>query len=437
MTADSFDCVIVGARCAGAPLATHLARGGMKVCVVDAAKLPSDQPISTHAIHAIGMDYLDELGVVAQIRAKTPEVRASRLTVGGTHVDIRLPSGREMYCPRRSLLDPLLGDAAVAAGADLRDETAVVDVLRDGERVTGVRVQHGGRTSELRARVVVGADGRNSTVARRVGAAEYHGYEAPRGGYWAYWPATRAFDELPFQTHIDISGTDARFAFRTDGDLVIAGALTEVARARTWKKDILDSVRGALASSPIIRTVVEGNAPASRFVGLMKLRSFYRQAVGPGWALVGDAGLHKDPTPGYGITDALRDAKALSVALLDGREAALTVYWRRRDVVSLPLYAHAEAMGALDYDNPFNQIVVRRLASDPALSDRLRDVFERRISPFDLVPTWRVLGWAALALLQGQTEIWPHLVSGGKRGAWVREEVTRRRALLEAAQERL
>src|SRR5258706_5593907 len=100
-----FDCIVVGARCAGAPLAVHLSRGGMKVCVLDAAKLPSDQPFSTHAIAAPGMDYLDELGVGARVRAGAPPVDAYRLAVGRVHVDLRLGSGPELFCPRCSPLD--------------------------------------------------------------------------------------------------------------------------------------------------------------------------------------------------------------------------------------------------------------------------------------------------------------------------------------------
>jgi flavin-dependent dehydrogenase len=438
MSGDSFDCIIVGARCAGAPLATHLARAGQRVCVVDAAKIPSDQPFSTHAIQPSGLGYLDELGVGDSIRKVTPAVRASRLDVGGATVDVVLAAGREMYCPRRSVLDPLLADAAVAAGADLRDETAVLDLLRDGERVTGVHVRSGDRSYDLRARLVVGADGRNSIVARRVKAAEYHGFDGPRAGYWGYFPATRAFDELPFQTYIEIIGNDARFAFRTDSDLVIAGSLSLSTTVQPWRSDIQGSVLKSLGESAVTRMILEGgNRPVAPLVGLIKLRSFFRVPVGPGWALVGDAGLHKDPTAGYGITDALRDAKALSVAVLDGREAALEVYWRERDVKAVPLFAHASAMGSIDYDNPFNRLIVSRVSADPAFEERLRAVIERRMKPFEMVSTWQVLGWTAGALLRGQTDIFPGFLDSLKRGTWEQRESARRQKLLDVARQKL
>ena len=158
--------------------------------------------------------------------------------------------------------------------------------------------------------------------------------------------------------------------------------------------------------------------------------------LAPGWALVGDAGLHKDPTPGYGITDALRDAKALSQALLTGQPAALEVYWRRRDVESVPLYANASAMGSLDYDNPFNRIIIGKLGSE-AFAEPLRATMERKVSPFEVLAAWRVLGWAASALLRGKTEILPHLVRSVKRGTWVANEMKYRRGLLVDAESRL
>jgi flavin-dependent dehydrogenase len=405
---------------------------------LDAAKLPSDQPFSTHAIQPAGIDYLDELGVGARIREVTPPVRASRLAVGAARVDLRMMAARPMYCPRRTTLDPLLADAAVQAGAELRDQTAVLELLRDGDRVVGVRARHGTVTSDLRAKIVVGADGRNSTVAKQVRAEEYHPEETGRGGYWGYFPTTPAVEALPFQTYIEIHGADARFLFRTDGDLVVAGALAPLAVARTWSRDIGKHVRASMQQSDVIGPALQGGAEqVGRFVGLMRLRSFFRVPVGPGWALVGDAGLHKDPTPGYGITDALRDAKALSRAILDGRDAAYEVYWRERDVESIPLYANATAMGSLDYDNPFNELIIDKLQTIPELGARLIQVLDRAVSPFETIATWRVLAWTANALLRGRGEIWAPFLRSGQRGTWVGRELAHRRALLDRARQRL
>jgi flavin-dependent dehydrogenase len=409
----------------------------MRVCVLDADPIPSDQPFSTHAIAPPGMDRLDELGVGSRVRAVAPSVRVARITVGNVSLDMHLPEDRAMYAPRRSVLDPLLAEAAVSAGAELRDRTAVLDVMRDDGRVTGVVARSNGARYEVRARWVIGADGRNSTIAKRVAADEYNGAESERGGYWAYFPNNATFSRFPFQTYIEIEKQSARFAFQTDSDLVVAGALDLPSVAKRWSDDPNRHVDSSLGRSDVIRHLVEGNRAATRYVGLIRGRWFFRTPVGSGWALVGDAGLHKDPTPGYGITDALRDAKALAAALIDGREAALEVYWRNRDVQSVPLYENALNMGSLAYDNPFNEIVFTKVNESPVLLERMRATIERTLSPFEALPPWRVLGWTAGALLRGKTEIVPHFLATAKRGNRVAKELKLRKALLERAKQRL
>ena len=177
-----FDVAIVGARCAGAALAQRLATAGLSVALLDAAKLPSDQRTSTHLIHPPGMDELDALGVADAVRQASPALSAVRLSYDGREVRLPNPDGRPAHCLRREILDGLLQRAAVDCGAELFPQTRVVDVLRDQRgKVSGVVTRHrGGVTDRLQADFVVGADGRNSTIAKLVGAGEYLGYEAPR-----------------------------------------------------------------------------------------------------------------------------------------------------------------------------------------------------------------------------------------------------------------
>jgi 2-polyprenyl-6-methoxyphenol hydroxylase-like FAD-dependent oxidoreductase len=159
-----FDVVVVGARCSGAALATFLGHQGVSVLVVDKDTLPGDQVLSTHTIHPPGMDVLDQLGVGDAVRARAPASRIARLAKRGGWVDAPFRDDRAEYCPRRKRLDALLQDAARDAGADLRDRTRLIALTHDADRVTGVRVEHDGREEEIRARLVVGADGRRSTV---------------------------------------------------------------------------------------------------------------------------------------------------------------------------------------------------------------------------------------------------------------------------------
>lgn len=406
------------------------------MCLLDADKLPSDQPFSTHAIGPLGVEFLDELGVGDRIRAVTPRTKVARIAVGDSFLDLDIPERPGMYSPRRSVLDAILQEAAVSAGAELRDETSVLDVLRDGDRVVGVRARTGDTTHEVRARTVVGADGRNSTIAKKVNSRAYHESHVARGGYWSYFPATRDFDALPYQSFIDIQGTRAAFAFRTDHDLVITGALDEPSVAKTWAKDPAPHVTERLRASPVFGSLM-ANAPVAPFVGLLSAHFYFREPVGPGWALVGDAALHKDPTPGYGITDALRDAKALASALLDGREAALEHYWRKRDVVSVPFYENALAMGAIDYDNPLNRTIVRRANASAELRARMLETVYRTRSPFDVVSPLRILGWVGSELLHGHAGVWPAFKVAAERGTRVKKELELRQKLLSEAEAKL
>ena len=168
---DEHDVVIVGARCAGSPLATMLANAGVDVCVVDQARFPSDT-LSTHIVQSHGSAFLERLGL-----------RDTLLDVGSVEIvqftlindDVRVdggpgPEDLPPLCVRRVTLDEVLVEAAEAAGAEVRTRTRVTGMIHDGDRVAGIETGDG----PIRARLVVGADGMRSNVAEWVGAEEYH-----------------------------------------------------------------------------------------------------------------------------------------------------------------------------------------------------------------------------------------------------------------------
>jgi flavin-dependent dehydrogenase len=413
----------------------------MRVLAVDADALHADQPFSTHVLQIAGMDLLDELGVGEAVRAVAPPVRTTRLSVSGHAYDLSMRASRNMYCPRRSTLDPLLQDAALAAGVEIRDKTRVRGLLRSGDAVCGVEVEHAGGRYEIRAPWVIGADGRNSTVARLLSVPSYISHESERGGYWAYWPKPRCWDHdepyRRFQTLISIDPV-LRFVFECDGELLVIGAIAARDVARTWGTSYADELHRELRASPMTEPLVEG-APIAPPVGLLKGNFFFRPAVGQGWALVGDAGLHKDPTPGHGITDALRDAKGLARALLDGRPEALELYWRERDVASVPLYYQALSMGSLSYVNPLNTLIMDRLnGAGPEQDERMRDVFERKRSPFDAVPRARMLRWFGAGLVRRRkADLVLAFAAAARFGAMADAELAKRKRLLAAAERAL
>jgi flavin-dependent dehydrogenase len=436
MSTSRFDTIVVGARCAGASVAIHLARAGQKVLLLDAAKLPSDQPMSTHFVSPPGVDWLDELGVGAEVRRLSPPSCVVRLDLDGTALDIRFARGRAGHCLRRSRLDALLQDAAVAAGAILHDRTKVVGLLRESGRVVGVEADHEGSRTQHRARLVVGADGRNSSVAELAGANEYLGYDSPRFGYWAYWPAKPAWKSDPelacFDAYIAFgSDRTIRFVFQTDSNLLCIGATPLVADLPAWKGRHEDAYLEAIRSAPVTAKLVEDNQREGKLLGLLTTRFFFREAAGRGFALVGDAGLHKDPTPGYGITDALRDARNLGRAILAGDDAALARYWRQRDVDSIDLFHFARDLSDPNYVSPLNRLVYERAPASPKMMQRFAAQADRQLSPYEVLPTRTMLQWVLGASLRGRLSVIPSFLAAGKRNAGIERARKERLALLQ------
>jgi 2-polyprenyl-6-methoxyphenol hydroxylase-like FAD-dependent oxidoreductase len=167
-----YDAIIVGARVAGSPLAMLLARKGYRVLLLDKARFPSDT-ISTHHIHQPGVARLIRWGLLERVRASNcPPTTEITFDVGPFALRSAPPPAEgnfEAYAPRRRVLDKILVDAAAEAGAEVREDFSVEEITTEGGAVTGVRgrAANGPPVSE-RARVVVGADGARSFVARSV-----------------------------------------------------------------------------------------------------------------------------------------------------------------------------------------------------------------------------------------------------------------------------
>lgn len=431
----TYDVVVVGARCAGAPLATFLAREGARVLVVDRDCLPSDQVLSTHTIHPPGMDVLDELGVGDDVRSQAPPARTGRLRKGDAWADVTFADGRAEYCPRRERLDALLQDAARAAGAEIRDRTRVTEMLFDGGRAVGVRLERDGRGEEVRTGLVVGADGRRSTVAEAVGAEEYMGYDAPRAMYWAYWDAPDAWwtDEYPFDLYLGHVGRSFRVIFQTDGGCLLVGSLPPLEEARLWRRDAATALRDDLARDPVTGPLLAGADPAERVRGTIKERYFFRRATGPGWALAGDAGHHKEFCIGDGITEALIQARSLADAIGEGTDAALVRWWRARDVEALPGYFWGRDQGAPDRPGELETLIMRRVAADEDLQARMTLLPEHRATPYDVLPASAILPVLLRAVLRGRPGVIAEFVAHGRRAAEFRRRLKERRALLSEA----
>jgi 2-polyprenyl-6-methoxyphenol hydroxylase-like FAD-dependent oxidoreductase len=311
------DVLIVGTRCAGAPLAMLLARKGYKVLGVDRARFPSDT-ISTHFMWPRTTSSLERWGLLDRLAATgCPAVNQVIADYGAIALSGRpspVDGTAAMYSPRRTVLDHLLVEAAREAGAEIRQATTFHDLVWADGRVVGACLEDtNGDLTEERATVVVGADGMWSPVGRAAGAPTDVAHPSLTCGYYAYWDGVptegvefyvrHGSDILVFPTHDGLTCIWARRS-RDDWD--------------TYRKHIERTYHEIIGLAPWLAERLRYSRQVSPFKGTSKLLNFYRQSFGKGWALVGDAAYHRDPLPGMGIGDAFLGAQLLADALADG-----------------------------------------------------------------------------------------------------------------------
>ncbi|MGS2804966.1 NAD(P)/FAD-dependent oxidoreductase [Nocardia sp. MW-W600-9] len=360
-----YDVIVVGTRVAGSPLAMLLARQGYRVLAVDRATFPSDTP-STHYIHQAGLGFLKSWGLLDTVVATgCPPIRHLNFT----YTDIVIPGMADpsadgidaVYCPRRTVLDKILVDAAGESGAELIEGFTVTGLLRDGDRVAGIRGRVGeGPEQEFRAKLVVGADGANSIVAKEVGAATYEGSPAACFVYYSY------YEGVDWGMHHRTGFGEQQFAsWPTNDGLALVAVMRKRDRFRDFRTDpdaglqeIVDQVDPEIGAR--LRDTGKRVEP---FRPMLYPDNYRRQSFGPGWALVGDAGYHKDPFTGWGITDAFKYSQLLADLVhesLSGArpfEETMPEYQRERDAQSASTYELTQSISDLTltpyYDSVF------------------------------------------------------------------------------------
>lgn len=362
--AERYDAVVVGARCAGAATALLLARRGLSVLLVDRDRHGADT-LSTLAMMRTGVLQLVRWDLLESLRrTRAAEIRTTTFVYGADVITVPIQP-REgvdaLYAPRRRVLDPLLADAAAAAGAEVRFGPRLLDLVRDGSgRVTGAVIEERDRSRHaIQAGVVIGADGLRSTVARLVAApVDREGMHAGgviytfwrgranEGNRWYYRPGAAA-GEIP--THDDLTCIfatvpAARFHAEMPGDLE--------AGFRRVLSEVVPEVARELAEA----------TPAEPFRGFPGHPGQMRRSHGPGWALVGDAGYFKDPITAHGISDALRDAELLARAVAAGSDAALAEYQSARDAISAELFEITDRIAGFAWGLEEVQGLHRRLS---------------------------------------------------------------------------
>jgi 2-polyprenyl-6-methoxyphenol hydroxylase-like FAD-dependent oxidoreductase len=376
MSTGGYDAIVVGARCAGAPTAMLLARKGHRVLLLDKATFPSDT-MSTHLVHPPGVAALDRWGLLDRLVAtgcppvETYSFDFGPLTISGSPQPI--DGIAHAYCPRRTVLDQLLIDAAVDAGAELREGFTVDEVVADDGTVTGIR-GHGKRGAAVteRARVVIGADGRHSLVARTVQAEGYNERRSHLAMYYAYWSGLPADG---FETTVRAEQRRGWAAARTHDDLTVLPFGWPVEEFKANRTDVEANFFATIDLAPEFAERVRAATRESKFIGSAELPGYFRKPFGPGWALVGDAGYHKNPITAMGINDAFRDAELLAGALDDafsGRrvyEEGMREYQQSRDREALPVYEFTDDFAQLRPPPPEMQQLIAAMHGNQKAMD--------------------------------------------------------------------
>ncbi|GAA3785011.1 NAD(P)/FAD-dependent oxidoreductase [Streptomyces coacervatus] len=387
-----YDVIVVGARCAGAPTAMLFARAGYRVLMVDKARFPRDT-MSTLYIHQPGVAHLQRWGLLEAVAATgCPPMDRHGYQVA----DVRLEGCswpvdgiRAAYAPRRHLLDPILAEAAVAAGAEFREQCTVDDLLFEGGRVVGVGLRTAAGRSEERARLVVGADGMRSRTAALAGAPTVFEDPLMTCAYYTFWSG------LPTGFEV-YQSTDRWVGFvPTNDGLTLVGTYFPQSEFDTVRANVRRAYLGNVAAvAPGLEERLASASQEERLYGTGEQRNFFRQASGPGWALVGDAAHHKDSITGKGITDAFRQATALTECVGDGLQdrplldAALDRYAREHQDLLMDGYRDTVATAEL---KPLRRLgLLRAIADDPVMTERFFSTVSGACPSSELItPEWR------------------------------------------------
>ncbi|HUF49056.1 MAG TPA: NAD(P)/FAD-dependent oxidoreductase [Vicinamibacterales bacterium] len=337
-----YDAIVIGARPAGAATAMLLARRGLRVLLADRDQRGRDT-LSTHALMRGAVLQLARWGLLDAVRhAGTPAIRHVSFHYGDDEVvvPIKPRDGVDaLYAPRRTVLDPILADAAREAGAHVVHGPRLVDLVRSRSgRIAGVVLEdRQGRIVMARAGIVIGADGLRSTVAQLVSAPTYRLGQHAAAVVYGYWADV---DVEPGRYHWLYGPAVAAGAIATnDGAMCVFASMPAERFEQEIRRDMAAGYLRAIAeTSPRLADALGRARPASGLRGYPGELGRFRQSWGPGWALVGDAGYFKDPITAHGITDALRDAELLAHAVTSGADHALAGYQAARDELSERLF---------------------------------------------------------------------------------------------------
>jgi 2-polyprenyl-6-methoxyphenol hydroxylase-like FAD-dependent oxidoreductase len=311
-TINHYDVVIVGASVGGSTAAIFFARHGLRVALVERHRDSNAyKQVCTHYIQASATPTIQRLGLAEAIEAAGGIRNGGRawtqwgwLGAGG-----RVNDGSYGYSIRRQALDPLLRRrAAETPGVDFLPGVVLRDLIYNGERVVGIRAEGPDHQQlELRAQLVVGADGRNSRAAKLAGAPTQV-KPNNRFMYFAYFKNLTLATGL--RNQVWYLEPEVAYALPNDNGLTLLACALPKSKLTEFKQDVPGNYLkffDRLPNGPNLRAAEQ----VSEVMGMLDMPLIARRPTGPGLALVGDAALAPDPVWGNGIGWAIQAAEWL------------------------------------------------------------------------------------------------------------------------------
>lgn len=404
----SADVVVVGARVAGAALAAHLAAAGVDVLAIESEPSSKSPSKPCQVIQADALARLDALGALEAARPHAGhDMSWLDLRIGNLRLKRDFPvragdQGSATFIQHVRLAEAL-SEVLDSSGARIERGAGVVGLVTENGRTAGVQLRRDGELTVVRSRLVVGADGRRSPVARWVGSRKYHRTRTDRVYFWGYFSDARPGRRPAFVTH----RWNDRFYWA--GPVADGGYMVGASHAHHTVPDMARPtphyVTHVMECEPLAEVLADATllGPPGRAA---RIESYFREGAGRGWALVGDAGHFKDPLSGRGIGDALTQAESLAKAIAIGLgrsdrhlDATMRRWWRARDDHFLAHYWLTVDLASLD---PFPATVMEvfRWLDEQDRSGELLEILSHRNDPTDLVTARRMVS-ASLRLARG------------------------------------
>ena len=389
MSSRSFDVAVVGASIAGCTAARMYAQRGARVALIERKPaLDAYKTVCTHFIQSSATPTIRRLGLAPLLEERGALLNSAEVWTpfGGW---IRLPSDTARgYSLTRKALDPILRRlAAETPGVELLAGETVVGLI-DGGRVRGVEIETtAGRRQSLGARLVVAADGRDSTVAR---LARVPGHVRPHGRvfYWAY------YENLPLTSGGDaqmwILDPDMAYVFPMEEGLALAAVAPCRERLPEFRADLEGAYERYMTGLPDGPDFGRARR-TSKFLGKLDMPNVYRRRSRPGLAFVGDAALATDPVWGVGCGFAFQSSEWLvdhtAEALVGGAELepCLARYRRRHARELLPHHVMICDLATGRPMNPLERALFRAAARDPAVARAFEGIGARRDKPWTML----------------------------------------------------